>query len=238
MDYSFQGRHPPTHLAAMVAQNNAVVEDQQWVADSGANTHITNELDNLTLQQPFQSDETVTVGNDAGLAMENFGSSILISANSKFHLKDVLYRPQATANLLSIQKFCKDNDCYFKLTSTHFYVKDTRTSALLLEGRCENGFYLLRFHKTSLQGKCALATSFTAFIGIKTSSLGWHLRLGHPSSEVVARVIKHFDLPMSVNDFNKDFVCVPCQLGKCKRQPFSPSSRISSHPLDLIHTDV
>jgi len=192
----------------------------------------------LTLQQPFQSDETVTVGNDASLAMENSGSSILISANSKFHLKDVLYRPQATANLLSIQKFCKDNDCYFKLTSTHFYVKDTRTSALLLEGRCENGFYLLRFHKTSLQGKCALATSFTAFIGIKTSSLGWHLRLGHPSSEVVARVIKHFDSPMSVNDFNKDFVCVPCQLGKCKRQPFSPSSRISSHPLDLIHTDV
>jgi hypothetical protein len=73
MDYSYQGRHPPTQLAAMVAQRNVVVEDQQWLADSGANTHITNELENLTLQQPFQSDETVTVGNGASLAIENSG---------------------------------------------------------------------------------------------------------------------------------------------------------------------
>jgi transposase InsO family protein len=239
MDYSYQGRHPPTQLATMVAQRNAAVEDQQWLADSGANTHITNELENLTLQQPFQSDETVAVGNGAGLAIENSGSSILLSSNSKFHLKDVLYcPPQATVNLLSIQKFCHDNDCYFKLTSTHFYVKDTRTSALLLEGRCENGLYPLRFHKTSLQGKRGLAASFTAFIGIKTSSIGWHLRLGHPSSDIVAKVIKNFDLPLSVNDLNKEFVCDSCQLGKGKRQPFSNSNRVSSHPLDLIHTDV
>jgi hypothetical protein len=102
MDYSFQGCHPPTHLAAMVAQSNAVGEDQQWIADSGANTHITNELENLTLQQPFPSDEIVAVGNGAGLAIENSGSSILISSNSKFHLKNVLYCPQATTNLLSI----------------------------------------------------------------------------------------------------------------------------------------
>jgi hypothetical protein len=97
-------------------------------------------------------------------------------------------------------------------------VKDTRTSALLLEGRCENGIYPLRFHKTSLQGKCALATSFTAFIGIKTSSIGWHLRLGHPSSDIVAKVIKNFDLPLLVNDLSKEFVCDSCQLGKGKRQ--------------------
>jgi hypothetical protein len=102
MNYSFQGRHPPTHLTAMVAQSNAVGEDQQWIADSGANTHITNELENLTLQQPFPSDEIVAVGNGAGLAIENSGSSILISSNSKFHLKNVLYCPQATTNLLSI----------------------------------------------------------------------------------------------------------------------------------------
>jgi hypothetical protein len=36
-------------------------------------------------------------------------------------------------------------------------VKDTWIHALLLEGKCENGLYPLRFYKTSLQGKCALA---------------------------------------------------------------------------------
>jgi hypothetical protein len=154
------------------------------------------------------------VGNGVVLATENSDSSILLSFNSKFRLKDVLYCPQATTNLLSIQKFCCDNDCCFKLTSTHFYVKDTWTSALLLEGKCENGLYPLRFHKTSLHGKRALVASFTAFIGIKTSSIARHLRLGHPLSDIVARVIKNFDLPLSVNDLNKEFVCDSCQYKK------------------------
>jgi hypothetical protein len=60
-------------------------------------------------------------------------------------------------------------------------------------------------------------TSFTAFIGIKTSSIGWHLRLGHLSSDIVAKVIKNFDLPLLVNDLSKEFVCDSCQLGKGKR---------------------
>jgi hypothetical protein len=44
MNYSYQGRHPPPQLAAMAAQTNALYdEDQEWLADSGANAHITNE---------------------------------------------------------------------------------------------------------------------------------------------------------------------------------------------------
>lgn len=53
MDYAFQGRNPPTQLAAMVAHTNAAYEDQQWLADSGANAQITSELENLQIQQPF-----------------------------------------------------------------------------------------------------------------------------------------------------------------------------------------
>jgi transposase InsO family protein len=33
-------------------------------------------------------------------------------------------------------------------------------------------------------------------------------------------------------------LCEPCQLGKSKQLPFSASTRISTCPLDLIHTDV
>jgi hypothetical protein len=32
MDYSFQGRHPPSQLTAMVAYINSEIEDQQWLA--------------------------------------------------------------------------------------------------------------------------------------------------------------------------------------------------------------
>jgi hypothetical protein len=38
----------------MVAQANSNYEEQQWIANSGANAHITNQLENLQIQQPFQ----------------------------------------------------------------------------------------------------------------------------------------------------------------------------------------
>jgi len=45
--------------------------------------------------------------------------------------------------------------------------------------------YPLRFEKKSHKGSKA----FTTMLGIKTSSLVWHFRLRHPSSDVVTRVV-------------------------------------------------
>ena len=47
MDYAFQGRNPPTQLAAMIAHTNSTYEEQQWLADSGANAHISNQFECL-----------------------------------------------------------------------------------------------------------------------------------------------------------------------------------------------
>ena len=167
------------------------------------------------------------MGNGAGLAIENSGSIILPSFSSNLHLKNVLHCPNASANLLSIQRFCLDNACYFILISSHYFVKDLRTHAILLEGKSENGLYPLRLQRNSLHGNRA----FTALLGIKTSSLVWHFRLGHSSFDVVSRVVKHNHLPLSCNDFNKNVVCTSCQLGKSKRQPFHSSTYLSTTPL-------
>jgi len=234
MDYAFQGRNPPQQLAAMVAHTNAAYEEPQWLADSGANAHITNALENLQIQQPFQTSEEVSMGNGTGLTIENTGSSLVHSSHSSFKLNDILHCPQASANLLSIQKFCIDNSCYFILTSSHYFVKDLKTHTLLLEGKSENGLYPLRFGGKLLKSN----KTFTALLGIKTTSLMWHFRLGHPSLEIVNRVVKDKHLPVSVFDFHNTAACNSCQLGKSKKQPFHNSTRVSLHPLDLIHSDV
>uniref|UniRef100_A0A2N9IYC4 Retrotransposon Copia-like N-terminal domain-containing protein n=1 Tax=Fagus sylvatica TaxID=28930 RepID=A0A2N9IYC4_FAGSY len=71
MDYSYQGRHPPTQLVAMVAHTNSqlVEEDHQpWYADSGANQHIIADLENLNLSsEPYQGNTDVAVGNGSSL---------------------------------------------------------------------------------------------------------------------------------------------------------------------------
>jgi hypothetical protein len=197
MDYAYQGRHPPTQLAAMTAQTNTELDDQQWFADSGANSHITNELENLSLQQqPFKGNEAVAVGDGGGLEIENTGSAILTSFNSRFHLTHILHCPKAATNLLSIQKLCKDNDCYFILTDSHFFVKELNTHRLLLEGRSENGLYPLR--------------SRLLFVGLRTTLSVWHYRLGHSSFLNVNRVLKAHDLPVSNDDSNKNPFCDSC----------------------------
>lgn len=94
----------------------------------------------------------------------------------------------------------------------------------------------MRFQRSSFKAKRALVT----LLGIKTSSLIWHFRLGHPSSDVVSRLVKSFKLHVlsSALDSNKITLCDSCQLGKSKKQPFSASNRHTSTPLNLIHTDI
>jgi hypothetical protein len=69
MDYAYQGRHPPEQLAAMIAHTNEDFVNNEWLADSGANTRVTADPSNLTDPQPFDGPDTVGVGNGAGLSI-------------------------------------------------------------------------------------------------------------------------------------------------------------------------
>jgi len=144
MDFSFQGKCPPSELAVMVSQSTILHEEDKWLADSGANNHIIDDLSKLTLQQPYQGTETVAVGNGNGLQIQNIGSSSFQTPNSNsiVHLNNILHCPEVSANLLSINKFCKDNNCHFKLTDTYFLVKDNQTEEILLQGLCKDGVIL------------------------------------------------------------------------------------------------
>jgi hypothetical protein len=43
------------------------------------------------------------------------------------HLSQVLHCLVAIAKLLSINQFCKDNNCFFILTKSHYFIKDKQT---------------------------------------------------------------------------------------------------------------
>jgi hypothetical protein len=68
---------------------------------------------------------------------------------------------------LEIIKFCKDNFCYFILTSSHFFVKDLLTHAMLLKEKSENDLYPLKLGRNLRKEN----KTFTAFLGIRTTSL-------------------------------------------------------------------
>ena len=126
------------------------------------------------------------MGNGSTLAIENTGSSLLNTPNSSFKLTSILHCPKASANLLSIHRFCLDNACYFILTSSHYFVKNLLTHKVLLEGKSENGLYPLQFGRSPHKGN----KTFAALIGIRTTSLVLHFRLGHSPLDIVNLVVK------------------------------------------------
>jgi hypothetical protein len=108
----------------MVAHLNEGFETQDWLADSGANTHVTANPTNIDNPQLFDGADTVGVGSGAGLNIKNFGCSMVhckSSPSPHFLLKDILHCPNASVNLLSINKFCLDNNCRFALNDSSFF---------------------------------------------------------------------------------------------------------------------
>jgi hypothetical protein len=108
----------------------------------------------LMEQQPWEN------AMEADLSIKHFGSSLVHCKSSSIPpllLKDILHCPNASTNLLSINKFCIDNNWWFALTGSSYSLQDNLTGAMLLRGPSENGLYpipLLSFNsKSSINGK-------------------------------------------------------------------------------------
>nr|CAN81962.1 hypothetical protein VITISV_035779 [Vitis vinifera] len=105
-----QERHPPTELAAMVAEANTTYLNQhQWYVDSGVNIHVTSDVVNLAISQPYEGIDTIGIGNGAVKAstttwhcrlghpssstlhnvLHNYSLPVSDSFNKKYYLCDV-----------------------------------------------------------------------------------------------------------------------------------------------------
>uniref|UniRef100_A0A2N9EEC7 Integrase catalytic domain-containing protein n=1 Tax=Fagus sylvatica TaxID=28930 RepID=A0A2N9EEC7_FAGSY len=76
MDFAYQGKNPPTKLAAMANASNLNItqgNNDTWLTDSGASDHITANLNNLNQPIPFKGPEQVSVGNGQNLPIQNIG---------------------------------------------------------------------------------------------------------------------------------------------------------------------
>lgn len=57
--------------------------------------------------------------------------------------------------------------------------------------------------------------------------------MGHPSQAILQKLCHSSQIQLTNKD--ADFLCHSCQLGKNKRLPFQPSTRVTTTPLELIH---
>jgi hypothetical protein len=174
MNYSFQGRHPSTELAVMVVEvNTTYLNQHQWYADNGANIHVTSDIANLSTSQPYEGDDSVRIGNGISFIISRTDTASFKTLFSILTLNSVVYCPQASVYLLSINKFCKGNNVYIELTSSNFFVKDILTGDTLMTRPSDNGLYPINLRQLTSSKFHAL----TMTVSVKASTSTWHCRV-------------------------------------------------------------
>ena len=213
--------------------------DSDWYPDSGATNHVTSELQNLELQSEYHGGEQLHIGDGKGLLIKHIGHTSFESpfTSHKLDLKHLLHVPEITKNLLSVSKFCTDNNVLFEFHSTRCFVKDQSTRTILLEGVLRYGLYVFDKAQVSLssppKSRVSQSNSCTrnitnckAFISASVPKLDlfqlWHNRLGHPACKVVQNVMTKLNISQSLNNVAKD-VCSACCYGKIHKFPYFAS---------------
>ncbi|CAL9014239.1 unnamed protein product [Prunus brigantina] len=236
-NYSFQGQAPPSSLNAMTAQTSFSPE-HVWIADSGASHHMVGNSSQLDHVTPCNVDENVTVGNGAGLTIQNLGTATISCAQSNsLHLPSVLHVPKLKANLLSVHQLCKDNNCFITFDVSGFYIQDKIIKAILLQGKSNQGLYLIPLSASQRsRGVSSISSTPVAYLGQHVNVSIWHQRLGHPTNTVVQRMLQDSALSVSVD--TSQALCTACLHGKMHKLSFPKDHIKSNVPFQRIHSDV
>lgn len=141
-----QRRQSP-NAEAFFASPSSIV-DPSWYLDSGANHHVTNQLENLSLQSDYSGEDKLTVGNGMALPITHYGSCTLPASPSPLKLSNVLVVPHITKNLLNISQLTADNNIYIEFHPHCCLVKNLQ-GKILLKGHVEHGLYRLPQISTS-----------------------------------------------------------------------------------------
>lgn len=210
MNLVYECRIPAKCLTAMATSPTTMTQQNNctWILDTGANAHVTHELQNLVNPKEYTGNENVGgVRNDFRLSISHFGSSTINTDSCSFHLNDVLHCPSASTNLISIHRFTSDNNYYILIFPDSFFVKDLKTQKTLFQGRCENRLY--QFHS----GGGFSNQHFQAFVGTRVTIQKWHSCLGHPASPIMKNLVSN--KKVSITGSSNVGFCFFFSIGAC-----------------------
>jgi transposase InsO family protein len=119
----------------------------------------------------------------------------------------------------------------YTLTTSYFFLKTCIKRKMYPHNG--DGYYHMRLKKLSRNK----ARRHVVLIGIKSNADVWHSRLGHVNHQVLQFMFNHQQIPVLKSKSNQLW-CTLCQLAKSGKLPFCDSSRVTSTPLELIHSYI
>ncbi|GJS83629.1 putative RNA-directed DNA polymerase [Tanacetum coccineum] len=201
--------------------------------------HITNSLQGFLSKRMLQKGErTIRVGDGYERHVEAVGTlKLILKSGFIMYLKDTLYVPSITRNLISVPKLLLHD---YEFMFGYYGLKVYFNSRLVGTGSLDNNLIKLQldsnFEKSLLSMDVnVISNGKRKHLDEESSSRLWHKRLGHISKDRMQRLIKEGILHhLDFSDFNQ---CVECIKGKFVKTIKKGSTR-SKHLLEIIHTDI
>ena len=146
------------------------------------------------------------------------------SLGENLQLENVLYVPNLKCNLVSISKLCEQFNCAVTYFDDFCVIQDHTLRILIGAGEQREGLYYLKQVPTQQVN------------AVKATCL-WHMRLGHPSSEVLSYLPSSLGV-VGESQKNKGNPCEIYLRAKQTRNSFPTSHNNAAEIFDLLHCDI
>lgn len=214
---------------------SSTMDHVQLVPDSGATNHMVNDIDLLTLgAYPVTGDvcvqgidgnpmRVIAVGSME--AQNHFGHKLVLSI--------VFFVPDKHVNVVSVSKLVDAglNVCF----SNQKFKVESSASETLCESPVHRIFTIVHVKNVQYFRRQLAQTALCFTTTLRDT---WHIRLGHPSQQVLQHMLNPScvtDLKSGTSDESK---CLPCLNAKQQRVSHPRSTSAALKPLHLIHTDL
>ncbi|WVZ08815.1 hypothetical protein V8G54_022161 [Vigna mungo] len=218
----------PSHIINQMQSNNK--EDDSgtlsWIIDTGATDHVTHEKESFVTFYKIKP-ITVRLPNNT-IITANYAGTVQFSKD--FVLFNVLYIPDFSFNLISVQSLTKDLNCSLTFSSRDCQIRENSTLKMIGGASSHKGLYYLQDFPCPDQNFV-----FKSVFSFKHVDINlWHYRLGHPGHKIVKQICELFPYVQ----INADTVCDVCHCAKQHKLPFPTNVSLSVEFFDLIHCDI
>lgn len=228
-------RTKPTAFTTSISAHDRHENNNTWILDSGASTHMTYIRDFLTNYCESQnSEEFVQLGDNSTLQVKGKGTvHINAFANNnwkKCTIENVLYVPELKKNLFSESVITKKG---FKI------VKENKTAEIFDEN---NYLVALAILKSNNLYEMKMTTVIHHDANQANNSKNilklWHERLGHINLNSMKELNKKNLIPDWSKESEENFFCEGCQYGKQHKFSFNERKNKETLPGTVIYSDI
>jgi len=150
---------------------------------------------------------------------------------ARLTLKSVLYVPDLTCNLLSMNKLTKERGCVVTFSQSHCIFQDLSSGKMIGCTKENEGLYQISRLDHPTEFRSSIQSSLATIL--KSNVMLWHQQLGHHSFEYL-RIL----YPSIPSNKIQNFHCEHCIIAKQTKSSHPNHIYKPSKRFHLIHSDV